>query len=279
MIINPLHREHGPAPGATGCFRHGKGRLVVSVGGGDQASAMERIARAGALADLVELRLDLMADPRPEKLVPASPVPVIATVRTRTEGGAWEHGVSGCSDLLLRSLGAGARYVDVEYGFPERLRREIMKEAGAGRVILSHHTPTGTPSRKFLIPLLEAMAQEHPAVIKIVCHARTASDTLHVLSLVPRARAEGLGVSAFCMGRAGRTSRLCSLLLGASLGYSALEEGEATAEGQIPILEMRRMLQMSLAAGHGGTRIDLEETGKTMNLLPLARTPGRRENP
>jgi len=203
---------------------------------------MERIARAGELADLLELRLDLMADPRPEKLIPASPVPVIATVRTRTEGGTWEHGASGCSDLLLRSLRAGARYVDLEYGLPERLRREIMKEAGSGRVILSRHTPAGTPSREALALLLEKMAEEHPAVIKIVCHARTASDALRVLSLVPRARAERLGISAFSMGRAGRTSRLFSLLLGASLGYAALEEGEATAEGQIPILDMRRML-------------------------------------
>ncbi len=221
----------------------GNRRLVVSVGGGDQAVALERIARAGLLGDLVELRLDLIADARPEILVPASPVPVIATVRTRLEGGAWEGPDAAGADLLLRALEAGADYVDVELGFPGALRREITRAGGSDRVILSRHVTWGTPSRDTLIRLLDAMTKERPAVVKIVCSARTASDGARVLALVPRARAAGLGVAAFCMGEAGRMTRLLSLRLGATLGYAALDEGEATAEGQIPVQEMRHMLE------------------------------------
>ncbi|MCF8063237.1 MAG: type I 3-dehydroquinate dehydratase [Deltaproteobacteria bacterium] len=225
-----------------GAARSGGGRIVVCVGGPTREEALDQIVLAGTLADLVELRLDRIAGARPEELIPASPVPVIATVRTRREGGDWERPDAACAGLLARALDAGAACVDVEFGLPERLRKELAKQAGPGRVILSRHTTRHTPSTEVLTELLETMARERPAVVKIVCRARTASDVFRVLALIPRAGTLGVGVSAFCMGAAGRTSRLLSLRLGASLGYAALIEGGETAEGQIPVSEMQRML-------------------------------------
>jgi len=222
--------------------KRGPGLLCVPVQARDASGALAKVARAGALADLVELRLDLIPSPPVEVLVKASPVPVIATVRSRGEGGAAEGAAGTTVDLLLRALKAGAAYVDVELGLPGKMRRILVQEAGPHRVVLSRHMTGRTPSREALIALLERMTGESPAVVKIVCRARRAGDAFRVLSLVPRARARGIGVSAFCMGERARASRILSLRLGATLGYASLDEGDGTAEGQIPIRLMRRML-------------------------------------
>lgn len=232
----PAKRHHRPS---------GQGLLCVSIQAPSTQAALERIARAGAAADLVELRLDLLPKADMEALVQASPVPVIATVRSRAEGGAGCNPPGKTVSMLARAREAGAAWVDVEMGLPPEARKEIVHQAGTGRIILSHHGMEGTPSSSMLTGLLERMAAFRPAVIKIVCLALALEDNRRVLALIPQAQAMGLGITAFCMGRMGRMSRVRSLRMGATLGYVALSSPESTAPGQIPIQEMRRMLQRS----------------------------------
>ena len=220
-----------------------QGLLCVPVQARDTKAARDKIVRAGAWADLVELRLDRIGRPQVEALVSTSEVPVIATVRSREEGGAGTRDPVRAADLLLRARNAGAAFVDVEFGLPRDIRRTLLQEVGRHRVILSCHVTDRTPPMTDLMDLLEHMAGEGTAVIKIVCRARFHEDTLHVLSLVPRARTLGAGVSAFCMGRKGMVSRILSLRLGATLGYASLDERDTTADGQIPIRLMRLMLE------------------------------------
>lgn len=216
--------------------------IVVSVKAHDTPSAMEKIARAGALADLVELRLDLISGPRVEALVSASKVPVMATVRSRREGGAG-IGLNRTMDLLVRARGAGAAYVDVEFGLPKDARRTLIREAGPDRVVLSSHITESTPPTSALKDLLHRMAREDAAMVKVVTRACRPEDAVRVLSLVPWARAMGIGISAFCMGWKGMLSRILSLRLGATLGYAALDEHDKTAEGQLPVRFMRLVLE------------------------------------
>lgn len=223
----------------------GQGLLCVPVQAPNTNEALGRIARAGVLADLVELRLDLIPDADIGALVRASPVPVIATVRSRQEGGAAHGPASETVSQLLRALKAGAAYVDVEMGLPREARQEIVRRAGPERILLSRHAVDGTPSSSALTGLLERMAALRPAIIKIVCLACAPEDSLRVLALIPRARSMGIGISAFCMGRTGSMSRVHSLRMGAVLGYAALSAAETNTDGQIPVQDMRRILQGS----------------------------------
>jgi 3-dehydroquinate dehydratase type I len=220
-----------------------QGLLCVPVQARDTNTARGKILRAGAWADLVELRLDRIGRPNVDALVSISEVPVIATVRSRGEGGAETRGPDRTADLLLHARRAGAAYVDVEFGLPRDIRRTLLREVGPHRVILSCHVTDRTPPMTDLMDLLERMAEEGAAIIKIVCRARRCEDNRNILSLVPEAQARGVGISAFCMGREGMVSRILSLRLGATLGYASLDERDATAEGQIPIRLMRLMLQ------------------------------------
>ncbi len=219
-----------------------QGLLCIPIQARDTNTARHKIVHAGAWADLVELRLDRIGRPNVDALVSISEVPVIATVRSREEGGEDARDPVRTADLLLRARSAGAAYVDVEFGLPRDIRRTLLREVGRHRVILSCHVTDRTPPMTDLMDLLERMAGEGAAIIKIVCRARCCEDNRNILSLVPEARARGVGVSSFCMGREGMVSRILSLRLGATLGYASLDERDATAEGQIPIRLMRLML-------------------------------------
>jgi 3-dehydroquinate dehydratase type I len=217
------------------------GLLCVPVQASGTEAALTKIKRAAVFADLVELRLDLIGRPRVEELIGASTVPVIATFRSRGQGGAGTDGAA--ADMLLRARDAGAAYVDVEFGLPRDVRRSLLREAGLHRAILSCHMIERTPPVNTLIRLMDRMCEEGPAMVKIVSRACFQEDSLSVLSLIPLARARGVGVSAFCMGRKGMLSRVLSLYMGAALGFAALDEQDRTADGQIPVRMMRLMLQ------------------------------------
>ncbi|UCB47664.1 MAG: type I 3-dehydroquinate dehydratase, partial [Deltaproteobacteria bacterium] len=78
----------------------------------------------------------------------------------------------------------------------------------------------------------------------IVTHARTMTDNLRVLDLIPQAQEKGIKIIAFCMGPFGRISRIFSHLIGGYMTFASLEGGEESADGQISVVEMKRILEM-----------------------------------
>ncbi len=79
---------------------------------------VEDLEHLPAVADLVELRLDLLPDGLDEegvrRWVRACPRPVLATVRSRGEGGRFGGTPEAAARLLAVAAGAGAAVVDVE---------------------------------------------------------------------------------------------------------------------------------------------------------------------
>lgn len=92
---------------------------------------------AGALADLIELRLDLLSGATPRAWVAASPRPVLATVRGADEGGAFRGEPAEAAALLIEAAEAGAAWVDAETGVVA-LVASAARRAGA-RVLASAH--------------------------------------------------------------------------------------------------------------------------------------------
>jgi 3-dehydroquinate dehydratase type I len=79
---------------------------------------------------------------------------------------------------------------------------------------------------------------------KIVTMAHGANDVLRALNLQEQARAAGFCLSCFCMGEAGRISRLATLYLGGYMTYACLNEEQATAPGQISVRRLREMVSL-----------------------------------
>ena len=70
------------------------------------------------------------------------------------------------------------------------------------------------------------------------------ADNLRVLSLIPKARAAGREIIAFCMGAAGKWSRVVAPYLGSFLTFAPFSKSGASEPGQLTVNEVRRLWKM-----------------------------------
>ena len=193
--------------------------------------------------EMAEIRLDLcpeLDDEDIQSLFSGTDVPLVATCR-----------IAGSADMreaerrLKVAIGAGAKYVDLELEAPapmgKRIRRAA-RECGT-TLIRSFHDYEGTPDKETLEEMVTKCRIFGSDVIKIATFARDEADVERVMALYGmtypdgRVQEEGTMV-AFCMGEAGKQSRLDCLRRGAPFTYAALDESEATAPGQWTAAEM-----------------------------------------
>ena len=151
---------------------------------------------------------------------------------------------------LLRAIEAGARYVDVEIEVQKQLSKRIRSAAHENGTVFirSYHDFEGTGSVEELRSMVEKCRYHGADVVKLVTMAHSQEDVDRVLSLYEwcnteagngvEALADG-GLVAFCMGEAGRQSRIDCLREGAPYTYAALTAEEAAAPGQWPMDQMK----------------------------------------
>ena len=157
---------------------------------------------------------------------------------------------------LCKAIEAGARYVDVEIEAPKQMSKRVRNVAHeSGTVFIrSFHDFEGTDSLEALKAVVEKCCYHGADMVKVVTTACCQEDVDKVLSLYDWCRAttvsenekiaslaEG-GLIAFCMGDAGRQSRLDCLKAGAPYTYAAVSEEEAAAPGQWTASEMAAAL-------------------------------------
>ena len=163
--------------------------------------------------------------------------------------------------LLCQAIEAGARYVDVEIEAPKQMSKRVRNVAHEnGTVfILSYHDFEGTASVDALRTLVVKCHYHGADMVKIATTASSQEDAERVLSLYEWCGAmqgtdmENLadgGLIAFCMGEAGRESRLECLRRGAPFTYAALDGDEAVAPGQWPVSEMMKAVYGEYAQLH-----------------------------
>jgi len=206
--------------------------------------AFEKIARASTLADMLEIRLDMMDMFDLHEIIRAASKPVLVTYRSKKEGGKGIEDPAARTDYILTAIQKGADLVDVELSLPRRWREKILDTEGRSRIVISTHINDGTPSQLDLENIFKDCADTHSDIVKIVTRAETWADNLRVLELIPKAHDLGIKIIAFCMGPMGRISRIVSHLMGGYLTFASLEEGEESADGQIPIRQMKQIIDM-----------------------------------
>ena len=173
---------------------------------------------------------------------------------------------------LVRAIEAGARYVDVEIEAQKQMSKRVRNAAHeSGTVFIrSYHDFTGTASVEELKAMVEKCRYHGADIVKLVTTAHSQDDVDRVMSLYSwcsteaaggvEALADG-GLIAFCMGEAGRNSRIEALAKGAPYTYAALTADEAAAPGQWPMDEM-------IAAVYEGVLCN-----NTRNMLKCSRYP------
>ena len=179
------------------------------------AGALRRRVSAPSRADLVELRLDALEDPRdPAAFLRDCPQPAIATCRPRWEGGGFDGSEEARERLLGQALDAGAAYVDVEWAAACRHR---MLARAPERVVVSLHAFDGVPSD--LEARVAAMAATPAAVVKVAVQATRLRDLLPLVAMGDRlARRRPMVLIA--MGAAGLGSRIDAARIGSVWTYA-----------------------------------------------------------
>jgi 3-dehydroquinate dehydratase-1 len=200
----------------------------------------QRAARKGLWT---EIRLDYLEEPTPDlqKLFRSLPGPVIATNRLAAEGGRWTGTEAGRLDFLSQALNLGVTCLDVELATDAIFRREVWARRGKTRLMLSWHDFAGTPDAARLEAVLDEMLASEADVVKLVALAREPADNLRMLSLIPRAKAAGKDVIAFCMGPLGKWSRIAAPLLGSWLTFAPFSQQRASAPGQLTVNDLKRV--------------------------------------
>ncbi len=202
-------------------------------------------------ADMVEWRIDRFASSRPrDGMAPffralrgVSRHVLVATNRPVREMGAFEAPEDLRLEMLENAAGAGAEWIDIELdAAPGSIAG--FHRLGA-KVLVSCHVPGGTPSPKELRAIVEKMNGTGADALKIVALAKCHEDNLKVLELIPFARRQfQTDLIAFCMGPAGKWSRLACLFLGSPWTYAQLPGQPEAAPGQFSTAEIRTVLDI-----------------------------------
>jgi len=205
--------------------------ICIPIVGPSMEKALLDISQAEKIADIIELRLDLIASFDLPTLMQATALPTIVTNRTKTEGGQWKGTEEERVQVLRQAIAAGADYVDIETSTPKELLKSVLDNKGQTKIILSYHNFSNT--MEDLEPLYEIMCELPGDILKIVTYAQDISDNLKIFKLLKRAQKEDRQLIGLCMGELGELSRVLSPLLGGFLTFGALESGKESAPGQI----------------------------------------------
>ena len=210
--------------------------ICVSIQGKDLNGIRQALAEG---LEMAEIRLDrcrLSIDDT-ETLFAETDIPLVATCRVAECGSEAE-----AARRLEAAIRSGARYVDLEIEAPASLAEKIGNYAAecGTTYIRSFHDFGGTPSGDTLKAVTARCFSEGGDIAKIVTTAADADDCSRVMELYEDADPGSL--LAFCMGEAGRQTRLECLVKGAPYTYCAFTEEEAAAPGQWAFRDMAEAL-------------------------------------
>jgi 3-dehydroquinate dehydratase/shikimate dehydrogenase len=201
--------------------------LLVIVASAPTMAELRRRRDAASLAgaDLVELRLDSVADPDVAAGLEGRKSPVIVTCRPEWEGGAFKDSEADRRRILECALQHGAEYIDVEWRAAFAL--EMVRATGGKRIVLSTHDFNGVPAD--LVERVRGMRAAGAEVVKVAIMARSLSDNLRLLQLERAPNTVLIG-----MGPAGAPTRVLAAHFHSVWSYA----GDGYAPGQISASRM-----------------------------------------
>ena len=220
-------------------------RVCVSLAEPNAAALRQQFGRLDG-ADLVEIRLDALDarnDLEPQTLadlVAGCPLPVGFTLRPAWQGGGFEGDESGRRRSIEHAAAAGAAFVDVE--LDAEWVTDFLQRAGCPVIVSHHWDSTRPPDLPEKVARIRELA---PSMAKLVATADVPSDALPLLGAGEQLIASGQPATCFCMGEAGKASRLLAAGRGAALVYAAVAVGSEVAAGQWPLRELVEELRVS----------------------------------
>src|SRR5581483_11691235 len=170
-------------------------------------------------ADLVELRLDSVADPDVAGALAGRRRPVVITCRPAWEGGQFRGSEEERSRLLADALARGAEFIYVEW----RARfDQLIAGSGGKRIVLS--------AQDFDMVTIDLEARVHAMkstgaeVVKLAVKTTRRTDCLRLLEIGAEARQHG-GLVLIGMGEFGVATRVLAGRFGSMWTYAGSQSG------------------------------------------------------
>lgn len=173
-------------------------------------------------------------------------IPLLFTFRTAAEGGEQAIAQESYTVLYKKVMESGlVDAIDVELFLGDTLVTALTAYAHENnvKVIASNHDFVKTPTKEELVRRLSAMQKLGADVAKIAVMPSDKNDVLTLLTATHEAACADCGpVITMSMGGCGMVSRLLGEAFGSALTFAMA--GRASAPGQIPIEELREILEI-----------------------------------
>ena len=229
-------------------------KICVPITGSREKEILER-ARAAADAgpDLAEWRIDfweaLLEEEKRNSLLSElgeilKEIPLLLTFRSRDEGGNREISREAYRELnLWAARQPEIALVDVEALNPRWEGKTLIRQIrDAGKpVIGSRHYFDRTPEQQELEEIFRDLADSGADILKLAVMPREPEDVLRLMEATLREdRRREQPVVTMAMGKLGAVSRISGGLTGSAVTFGSA--GEASAPGQLPAGELKRIL-------------------------------------
>ncbi|MDC5670836.1 type I 3-dehydroquinate dehydratase [Acinetobacter baumannii] len=220
----------------------------------EQALAQAQVIANTADADLAEFRIDLLSFASDTKQVIAlghelkkilGNKPMIATIRTKNEGGQLEISDADYGKNYQAYLkNPFMDWLDVEMFRDQKVVSEIVQKAHQKKVlvVMSNHDFQKTPSQDEIEKRLLKQDQMGADVLKIAVMPKSKQDVFTLMNATLKVSQQTTKpLLTMSMGQLGTISRVATANMGGSYSFGMI--GQASAPGQIDVTKLKQILQ------------------------------------
>ncbi|WP_322453659.1 type I 3-dehydroquinate dehydratase [Acinetobacter baumannii] len=220
----------------------------------EQALAQAQVIANTADADLAEFRIDLLSFASDTKQVIAlghelkkilGNKPMIATIRTKNEGGQLEISDADYGKTYQAYLkNPFMDWLDVEMFRDQKVVSEIVQKAHQKKVlvVMSNHDFQKTPSQDEIEKRLLKQDQMGADVLKIAVMPKSKQDVFTLMNATLKVSQQTTKpLLTMSIGQLGTISRVATANMGGSYSFGMI--GQASAPGQIDVTKLKQILQ------------------------------------
>jgi len=220
----------------------------------EQALAQAQVIANTADADLAEFRIDLLSFASDTKQVIAvghelkkilGNKPLIATIRTKNEGGQLEISDVDYGKTYQAYLkNPFMDWLDVEMFRDQKVVSDIVQKAHQKKVliVMSNHDFQKTPSQDEIEKRLLKQDQMGADILKIAVMPKSKQDVFTLMNATLKVSQQTTKpLLTMSMGQLGTISRVATANMGGSYSFGMI--GQASAPGQIDVTKLKQILK------------------------------------
>lgn len=244
----------GAASGVNSVAQSVKTIVPITAKTYEQAIAQAKVIAAAPDADLAEFRIDMLtfASDTPQVIKLGHELkqilgnkPMIATIRTKNEGGQLDISDADYAKTYQAYLKKPFMdWLDVEMFRDAAVVKAVVQQAHQQHVlvVMSNHDFHQTPSEDEIVKRLLKQDEMGADILKIAVMPQSKQDVFTLMNATLKVSQQSKKpLLTMSMGRLGTISRIATANMGGSYSFGMI--GQASAPGQIDVTQLKQMLK------------------------------------